>query len=144
MTSVIGGCFDDEFKIYSNKLIENIKKEKITGVISDITIRELEDAPDFVKEHFIQYKRKLEIVELTSEIKDLAMNYIIENIVSERYYEDALHIAFGTINQVDVLVSWNFKHIVNFNKIIQFNGVNLKNGYKTLQIYSPLEVLSDD
>ncbi len=143
-TSVIGGYFDEEFKKYSERVIKNIKNDNIIGVISEITIKELDNATDFVKEHFITYKNKLEIIELTEEVKELARKYVDEKIVSEKYYEDALHIAFATINQIDVLVSWNFKHIVNFNKIIQFNSVNLKSMYKNLQIYSPMEVLNNE
>lgn len=143
-TSVIGGSFDEEFKEYSIRLIENLKNNKIIGVVSEITIRELENAPDFVKNDFESYEERLEIVELTEEIKGLAENYIKDKIITEKYYEDALHIACATVYQVDLLVSWNFKHIVNFNKINQFNAVNLKNGYKSLQIFSPMEVLNDE
>jgi predicted nucleic acid-binding protein len=143
-TSVIGGYFDEEFNKYSERLIENIKNDNVIGVISEITIRELDNAPDFVKEHFITYKNKLEVLELTEEVKALARQYIDEKIITEKYFEDALHIAFATVNQIDLLVSWNFKHIVNFNKIIKFNGVNIKNMYRNLQIYSPMEVLNDE
>jgi predicted nucleic acid-binding protein len=143
-TSVIGGSFDEEFKDHSIRLLENLKNDKIIGVVSEITIRELESAPDFVKNDFESYEEKLEIVSITDEIKELAENYIKDKIVTENYYEDALHIACATVYQVDLLVSWNFKHIVNFNRIIQFNAVNLKNGYKTLQIFSPMEVLNDE
>ena len=143
-TSVIGGSFDDEFKEHSIRLIKNIKTDTITGVISEITISELEKAPDFVKKDFECYKEKLEVIQITEEIKQLAENYIEENIVTEHFYEDALHIACATVYQVDLLVSWNFKHIVNFNRIIQFNAVNLMNGYKNLQIFSPMEVLNDE
>ena len=93
---------------------------------------------------FESYKEKLEFVSVTGEIEELAENYIKEKIVTEKYYEDALHIACATVYQLDLLISWNFKHIVNFNRIIQFNAVNLKNGYKTLQIFSPMEVLNDE
>lgn len=143
-TSVIGGSFDDGFKEHSIRLIKNLKKETIVGVISEITIRELENAPDFVKKDFETYEDKLELVAITEEIKELAESYIKDKIITEKYYEDALHIACATVYQVDLLVSWNFKHIVNFNKIIQFNAGNLKNGYKSLQIYSPMEVLNDE
>jgi len=51
-----------------------------------------------------------------------------------------LHIALATVADVDVLVSWNFKHIVRLEKIRIFNGVNLELGYKPLLIYSPREV----
>jgi hypothetical protein len=60
------------------------------------------------------------------------------------YYDDGVHIAFATIAEVDVLVSWNFKHIVHLDKIRLFNAVNLEQGYKPLVIYSPREVASYD
>lgn len=143
-TSVIGGSFDDGFKEHSIRLIKNLKQDRIVGVISEITIRELENAPDFVKKDFETYEEKLEVTIITEEIKELAENYIKDKIVTKKYYEDALHIACATVYQVDLLVSWNFKHIVNFNKIMQFNAGNIKNGYKALQIYSPMEVLNDE
>ncbi len=143
-TSVIGGSFDDTFKEYSIRLIKNIKTDDIIGIISEITIRELENAPDFVKKDFESYEEKLEIIMVTEEIKELAEGYVKDKVVTEKYYEDALHIACATVYQVDLLVSWNFKHIVNFNRIAQFNAVNLKNGYKSLQIFSPMEVLNDE
>lgn len=143
-TSVIGGSFDDEFKDYSIRLIDNIKSGKITGAISEITIRELDNAPLFVKKDFEIYKDKLEVFQITDEIKLLAEDYLSENIISQKYFEDALHIACASVYQIDLLVSWNFKHIVNYNKIIQFNSVNMKNGYKQLQIFSPMEVFNDE
>lgn len=143
-TSVIGGSFDDGFKEHSIRLIKNLKKDRIIGIISEITIRELENAPDFVKKDFETYEEKLEVVVITEEMKELAEDYIKDKIITKKYYEDALHIACATVYQVDLLVSWNFKHIVNFNKIMQFNAGNIKNGYKSLQIYSPMEVLNDE
>jgi hypothetical protein len=67
-----------------------------------------------------------------------------EKIVSENYYSDALHIAAATVIGVDVLVSWNFKHIVNLNKIKLFNSVNLREGYSILDIRTPREVIGDE
>ena len=51
-----------------------------------------------------------------------------------------LHFAVATVAEVDVVVSWNFKHIVRLDKIRLFNGVNLQLGYKPLTIYSPRKV----
>ena len=53
-----------------------------------------------------------------------------------------LHIALATIADVDVLVSWNFRHIVRLDKIRLFNAVNIEQGYKPVSIYSPREVIS--
>lgn len=57
---------------------------------------------------------------------------------------DALHIALATVARVDVLVSWNFKHIVNLRRIHAYNAVNLKRGYPLLEIRSPREVIGDE
>ncbi len=61
--------------------------------------------------------------------------------VSKKFYEDALHIAIATINQVNVLASWNFKHIVNLDRIRLYNAVNMKSGYQVLEIRTPREIL---
>jgi len=83
----------------------------------------------------------MEVLKITEEIRSLAKLYIKEKVVTQKYYGDALHIACATVNQIDVLVSWNFTHIVNFNRILLYNSVNLKQGYRSIQIYSPREVL---
>ena len=66
--------------------------------------------------------------------------YRKSRILSDKFENDMAHIALATVHDVDILVSWNFKHIVHFDKIRQFNTVNEKAGYKAVQIYSPREV----
>ncbi len=139
-TSVIGGCFDKEFMVDSRKLINQIEKELRIGVISEITEAELKLAPEKVRNHFESYREMLKVLKITSEVEELAELYLKDKIVSSKYRSDSLHIACSTVYKVDLLVSWNFKHIVNYDKIIKFNSVNLKNGYLPLQIYSPKEV----
>lgn len=46
-------------------------------------------------------------------------------------------------NKVDILVSWNFKHIVNLNRIRLYNATNLKYGYQILEIRTPREILNE-
>ena len=57
-------------------------------------------------------------------------------------FDDCHHIAIATIRRVDILASWNFKHIVNENRIRGYNSVNLKMGYDQLEILSPLEIIN--
>ena len=73
--------------------------------------------------------------------KQLADKYITENVVGKTSLDDCRHIALATINRVDVLASWNFKHIVNLARIKGYNGINLKNGYHTLEIRNPKELI---
>jgi predicted nucleic acid-binding protein len=141
-TSVIGGCFDKEFQSYSLQLFECFKKDIYVPVISEIVLEELERAPEKVKEK-IKLLENIEILPNDEEIKDLAQKYLDEQIVSSRYYDDALHIASATVNQVDVLVSWNFKHIVNLKRIHLFNSVNMREGYRVLEIRTPMEVINE-
>ena len=79
-------------------------------------------------------------LELTVECYELAHEYIKKRVIPLRYEDDAFHIAVASVNNLDAIISWNFKHIVNFNRIRIFNAVNVMQGYKTLDIRSPLEV----
>ena len=57
---------------------------------------------------------------------------------------DALHVASATVFSADLILSWNFKHMVNFNRIRGFNGVNVRMGYRSMSIMSPLEIGDDE
>jgi len=141
-TSVIGGVYDSEFKLYSLQLFDAIRNGIYSAVVSRLTVDELELAPEKIKKVLTTIPRNdLEIITITPEIRDLAAAYIKENVVSYSFQNDAIHIATATVNNVDLLVSWNFKHIVNFRKIHLYNSVNLKNGYNIIEIYSPREVI---
>jgi predicted nucleic acid-binding protein len=144
-TSVIGGCFDEEFAEWSNKLFDEFIEGKKIAVISDITTKELVDAPEHVK-NIIDLIPSYSIITLKrdEEIDYLALKYIEYKVISEKSFNDALHIAFATVNNVDLLVSWNFKHIVNFDRILKYNSVNLMFGYKHIEIRNPKEVISND
>jgi len=144
-TSVLGGCFDDEFKEWSNKLFDEFASGKKIAVVSDILIKELEDAPQRVKDKFNLLPSSFrEDVVVDNEVIELANTYINENIVSYNYYNDALHIALATVNKIDILISWNFKHIVNYNKIILYNSVNIKMGYPYIEIRNPRELADEN
>lgn len=142
-TSVIGGCFDKEFKEWSNDLFNEFKKGLKIAVISDITLDELEQAREEIRNQIEKIpEASREYILSDKETEDLADKYIKEKAVSSKFYEDALHIAIATIHKVDVLVSWNFKHIVNLDRIRKYNAVNLMNGYTMIEIRNPREILN--
>ena len=141
-TSVIGGCEDKEFSEWSIILFDNFKKGLKIAVVSDLTRRELEGAPDSVKKRLLDLPNEnIENVTLTEEAESLAQNYIDDRVVGKKHIIDAQHIAISSIERVDVLVSCNFQQIVNLNRIHAFNAVNLKLGYPILEIRSPREIL---
>lgn len=141
-TSVIGGCLDEEFKDDSVKLFNEFVSGIKTAVISDILLFELKGAPAGIQDILRRIpSNSIEYVSLDRESFTLAEAYIKERAVAEKSISDARHIAIATVARVDVLVSWNFKHIVNINRIHLFNAVNLKLGYPIIEIRSPKEIL---
>ena len=142
-TSVIGGYYDEEFSSDTIKLFKRIINEDFQVYLSEISRLELHPAPKNVQDviHLIPSK-SLIILEFTEESRQLAEFYVNEKILGAASMDDAYHIAIATVNRIDVLLSWNFKHIVNWDKIRLFNAVNLKNGYPAIDIRSPKELLN--
>ena len=142
-TSVIGGCFDEEFAEWSNILFDEFREGKKIALISKLTIDELKNARSEVKDKITLIPSEfIEYLLITDEASDLAESYLKNKIISKKSADDALHIAIATVANANVLVSWNFKHIVNLDKISKYNMVNVINGYKFIEIRSPKEVLS--
>ncbi len=83
----------------------------------------------------------IEFLAITNEADQLANQYVTENVVGKTSLRDCRHIAIATLNNADLLVSWNFKHIVNVRRIRGYNGVNYKLGHKILEIRTPREVI---
>lgn len=141
-TSVFGGYFENVFQLWTRKLIDEILDGVFTAVISDITLAELETAPQNVRALADKIISENAVLVTAGKLdQELAEKYLKEKVVSEKFRADALHIAVATINKVDVLASWNFKHIVNLNRIRQYNSVNLKHGYVMIEIRSPMEIV---
>ena len=141
-TSVFGGVYDDEFFDASNKLFEEVKLGRIICVYSELSVTELKNAPEKVRQFFDNLpKENMEFLRVTEEAFNLAQKYLDEKVVGKTSTDDCRHIATATLNKVDYLVSWNFKHIVNVFRIKGYNSVNLKNGYIQLEIRSPKEIV---
>ena len=142
-TSVVGGYFDEEFKEATIRLFERLEDNEIIFVVSDLLDLELLNAPRIVRELLLNYSAdKFERIELTEEAVMLADTYIAEKVVGKTSTADCRHIALATINKVDVLASWNFKHIVNLDKIKGYNSVNLRLGYMMVEIRSPKDLIN--
>lgn len=114
-------------------------------VLSGLTVQELVTAPAAVRARLTTVpEAHIETLQLDAEARDLAEAYIGAGVLTVRMLADAQHIAIATVARVDVLVSWNFKHIVNLQRIHGYNSVNLRQGYPMIEIRTPREVLSDE
>lgn len=144
-TSVLGGCEDQEFAEHSVRLLGSFVRGERVLVLSSLTVLELSTAPAEVRKRLATVPEEhVELLQLDGESRELAEEYIQAGVVTAKMRADAQHIAIATVGRVDVLVSWNFKHIVNLQRIQGYNSVNLRKGYPMLEIRTPREVLSDE
>ena len=142
-TSVFGGCFDDEFKTESARFFEEVRQKQFTLVVSNVTLDELELAPDQVRGVLAGLPaEQVELVNTSAESDELRNAYLEAGVVGPASTNDAAHIAVATTSSVDLVVSWNFKHIVHFEKIGGYEGVNSMRSYRSPRIYSPREVVT--
>ena len=141
-TSVFGGCFDAEFRAPSERLFERFRVGAEVLVLSDLTRLELRKAPPKVQEILESIPPlSVEAVEVDEEARNLADLYVASGVVGASMLADAQHIAAATVHRTDILVSWNFKHIVNLRRIHGFNSINLREEYPLLEIRTPREVV---
>ena len=141
-TSVFGGCFDDIFAESSRKLFDDVKRGKFILLLSETAVSELDNAPPEVRN--VRDDLPPEFVEklyLSEEVEELRDEYIRAGVVGPASLYDAEHIAIASVAKADVIVSWNFKHIVHFDKIRGYHAVNILQGYIAIPIHTPQEVV---
>jgi len=143
-TSVFGGVFDQEFSEPSRQFFEEVDAGRFVLVTSAVVEAEIEPAPERIRMFFAEYAEKAVIVVPDHAALDMQMNYVSSGVVTEKSLGDALHVAIATVSGCDLIVSWNFRHIVHFDKIPKYNAVNVLNGYGHIGIYSPSEVIHYD
>lgn len=144
-TSVVGGYFDKEFDKETKLFFEKVIETNTILLVSNLLEFELIATPEFIRDFYENIpKEKIIKIETSEEAQSLAQMYIDEKIVGKTSLLDCQHIATATLNYADVLVSWNFKHIVNLMRIKGYNSINLREGYHTLEIRTPKEIFSDE
>lgn len=141
-TSVFGGAFDVEFERASRMFFEQVRERRFHLVTSDIVQREIETAPETVRGLFDEMLVAAEILPISDDVLQLRDAYLDAGVVTPRWSVDALHVASATVARCELIVSWNFRHIVHSEKIPRYNAVNTLQGYGGVAIYSPQEVIS--
>ena len=142
-TSVFGGNFDEEFSTDTIPFFDRVENWEITIIVSDILEAELLGAPDFVRQLLDSFSNEfIERVRLSKDASELADKYIEAKVVGKTSKADCQHIAIATVCHADVLVSWNFKHIVNLDRIRGYNGINFQNGHQMIEIRTPKEIFN--
>ncbi|MBU2446670.1 MAG: PIN domain nuclease [Bacteroidetes bacterium] len=139
-TSVPNAYFDEK-NPHRKEITEQfwLKLKEHEVFISDLVIKEMEATGDEeLREKLIKLVKGFENLSTKSEeIKGVAEEYVLRGIIPVKHIEDAIHIAVTTINSLDVLVSWNFEHIVKLKTKREVNAVNVLLGYNPIEIIDP-------
>ncbi|OQY54627.1 MAG: hypothetical protein DRR08_17675 [Candidatus Parabeggiatoa sp. nov. 2] len=141
-TSVFGGVFDEGFDEASKAFFQQVREKHFRLVISPVVQREIELAPEEVRQFFSEMTEYADFIAITKEALLLRQAYLDAGIVTKKSTADALHVALATVAKCQLIVSWNFKHIVHFQKVPLYRAINTVNGYTEINIYSPPEVIN--
>lgn len=143
-TCVFGGAFDVEFAHATQAFFAQVRSGRFHLVVSALVLDEVVSAPLTVRDLLTEMLHYAETVYPTEEALQLQTAYLGAGILTPKWADDALHVALATVTQCNVIISWNFRHIVHFQKVPQYNAVNVLNGYGTIAINTPAEVLVYD
>ena len=137
-TSVIGGYHDSEWMADTRELWAQRSRGLWVFLSSGLVAEEISDAPPEVRRTFEEtFNLAEELLPITGEVEDLALEYLKAGVVSAKFEDDARHVAICTIHRVNHIVSWNFKHLVNVRRSAGFNAVNLLQGFPPVSIVNP-------
>jgi predicted nucleic acid-binding protein len=143
-SSVFGGAEDKEFAKESRAFFDLVREGRFELVVSALVRDELSNAPSRVAQLYEEMESLGEVVEVTEEVLRLARAYVDAGVVTEKWEDDATHVAVASVARCALVVSWNFRHIVHYQKIPRYNAVNVLHGYPAVSIHSPAEVVEDE
>ena len=82
----------------------------------------------------------LAVLELSEAAEVLAQTYIRQGVFSQRYFDDALHVALAAAYRIPYLASWNFAHLVKVRTRREVSLINTLQGYESIEIVAPPEL----
>jgi len=148
-TSVLNFFFEDKDLEKANstrELFREIRNGKFNAYISELVLREVGKTRGLKRERLLSLIKTYKIpwLEVTPECIDLTEKYMERKIFPSKYRDDGLHIAIATVHQIDVVVSWNLRHMVKLRTRREVKGINIVEGYKEIEICTPMEVIESD
>jgi predicted nucleic acid-binding protein len=128
------------------KLWEDVKALRYDVFISDLTIAELDDCSEPKRTEMLSALLDIEYTRIVQDerAKQLSKLYFEVGGLPPKSKEDAAHIAIASANDCDVILSWNFKHIVNLRAMTAVEAVNIRERYRNIRILSPSMLLDEE
>jgi len=130
----------------THQVWEKIKSGKYDVYISDVVLRELNDCEEEKRNKLLNYLKEIQFqtVEITDKTMKLAEKFIDFGVLKKKSFDDCQHIAAAIVSDCDIIISWNFKHIVNVKTIRGVKVITTMEGFKDLLIYQPTALLEEE
>ena len=130
--SVFSGTQDEEFAEASKRFLDCVQRGSFVVLVSQVTLDELARAPEKARQAFAELPTGgVEEVRLDDEVNELAQAYIDAGVLGSRRIADAVQVAAATVARADLMLSWNFRHLVNFKRIQKFRRGERPQGLRT-------------
>ncbi len=144
-TSVLGALTDpgpEERLVATRRFLDGLSRGLWDGHVSTVVLEEVQRAPKRVRDKISRELRKGYIMVLEESVESLRLSrvYISGGAIPSEYENDATHIAIATVNDIRVIVSWNFRHMVNIDRKQKINSANLREGLPLVDLVSPWEM----
>jgi len=122
---------------------EAIGSGQFEGYTSVYAYGELDKAPEPRRSNMLRLidKYRIGMLDTSDEVIQLAEQYFAGNIIPINKRIDALHIAIASVNEMDIILSFNFKHINKLKTKTLIPAVNRMSGYRDICIAQPEEVI---
>ena len=140
-TSVISALFDERTPERRSMTFDLwAKLDAYEVFISKLVLEELERANNQVRDKMLSTVKEFTVLTISEKAERLAEIYIKQGIFPEKYFDDALHVALASVNQIGILLSWNFTHLVKLKTRRMVSIVNLSENVMPVEIASPPEL----
>ena len=141
-TSIFSAYFDDRAPDRRAQTEEFwARLAAFDSATSELTREELEKTPDAARRtKLLKLLDSLTLHPVTEEIETLAQNYLKAGVFTPIMLNDAVHVAAAVVTRQDILLSWNFKHMVNRTRRARVNEVNISLGLPSIEIIAPPEI----
>jgi hypothetical protein len=144
-TSIISMLDNPDLGAITREFFELAIQKNCQFVISEVVNKEIDDTPTEKKRKTILLLLETlncVLLPYSEESQNLAENYVKDGILTTKHLDDLMHIAYATVFDCDMIVSWNQKHIAKPIKIQKINDCNMKNNYAMIAIYTPEHFLT--
>ncbi len=119
------------------------RRDNFEIFISPVVLKEASEGDSEAAARRLHLLEGFSILDLNGEVVDLAAALIEEKFLPAKAADDALHLAFAAVHEIDFLLTWNCRHLANAELIALMTGYFIVRGIHIPIVCTPDELLGD-